>query len=221
MWRLIGESVVCFVRVPRGAALALPAGVRRVPLLPAVVVGVRYESSPVGRYCELSVAVVARVGLRVGLCVVNSVVSSVEARSVYRSEWGLPTELGTLVWSGGSGGGGSALAWEERGFVLRSSGGGGRWRVPVALPARSLQRLPDGRRVVVPRRLWGFLRLSRVDVSVSASAAESAVPLAWLAGSHRGAVFSGLRVVASPARVPGGLLSSLRVRAAEPGLAVD
>ena len=167
------------------------------------MVAASYEASPVGPYRELAVAVPARLGVRPGLCVVLSVVDCVAARVAYREQWSLPTELGRLRWS-------TSLShvvcsWLDGGVdVSAAVRGGRRGRLPVVMPARSLQRGADGP-VVLPRWLWGWARAARVEVSVDRS-----LPWGWLAGRHAGVVVSSMRVAASPARQPTGLLSSLR-----------
>jgi len=221
----MGECVVASCRVPSSAlassaALPMPPGVHRVGGLPAMLVVASYEASPVGPYRELAIAVPARLGVRPGLCVVLSVVDCVDARAAYREQWSLPTELGRLRWS-------TSLSrvvcsWLDGGVeVLADVAGRGRGlagaRLPVALPARSLQRRADGP-VVLPRWLWGWARAARVSVSVAGDAetragsgfARAAPSVAWLAGPHAGFVVSSMRVAASPARHPTGLLSSLR-----------
>ena len=166
---------------------------------PAAVVGARYEDSPVGPYVELSVCVPARLGLRAGLCVVSMAVDSSRARRACRASWGLPTELGALRWE--SAGDERALCWEERGLALRARAHGAAW--PAILPLPALQWRGDGA-AVLTRRVRGRARLARCQVEVA-----SGDDLAWLAGAHRGVALAGLAVVASAARRPAGLLSSV------------
>lgn len=158
-----------------------------------------YDDSPVGPYLELSLAIPARLGLRPGLCVMAQVVTSAEARRVCREQWGLPTEVGPLRWS--ADGDERVMGWEERGLVLRARGRGP--AVPTLVPARSLQWRPGGP-VVSPRRLWARVRSAPCDMEVPADD-----ELAWLLGAHPGVLLQGARVVASPARSPAGLLSSV------------
>ena len=193
--------------------------------MPGLLVAASYEASPVGPYRELAVAVPARLGMRPGWCVVLSVVDSADARRAYRERWALPTELGRLRWSTSAAR--VMCSWLD-GRVEVAASVAGRWRVPFALPGRSLQRRHDGP-VVVPRWLWGWARAARVDVTVSVSDGVVGAlgpvgrgDLSSLAGPHAGLLVSSLRVAASPARQPVGLLSSLHapqtVGTAEPAL---
>lgn len=206
--------MVGWARLPKPAHRALlPPGLRTSPG-PAAVVASRFTASPVGAYDELTVAVPARVGLRPGLAAVLAVVNNAEARLGARRNWGLPAELGTLVWSMAAGGA-EVLRWEERDIeVMGERRGPG---LPILVPLRSVQRRSDGP-VVVPRRLWGLARAARVSIEV-----ETDDDFAWLAGPHPGAMVSGSGVVMQPARRPIGLLSSLRAPlwAPEPALATD
>ena len=184
--------------------------------LPALLVIASYEASPVGPYRELAVAVPARLGVRPGFCVVLSVVDCAEARAAYREQWSLPTELGRLRWSTSSSR--IVCSWLDGGVEVRAEAVG-RARVPLALPARSLQRRADGP-VVLPRWLWGWARAARVSVEVAgdvdgprAGVAAAPPAVSWLAGPHAGLVVSSMRVAASPARHPTGFLSSLRAPA--------
>ena len=218
----------------------LPEGVRLLPG-PAAVVAMSYASSPVGPFCELSIAVPARLGLRPGLCVVWQLVSSADARLAHRSSWGTPASLGSsMVWE--VDGPVRALRCASLGVTVRGEPFGPSF--PAVVPVRSVQRRADGP-VVVPRRLAGLVRLARCDVSFSGDSAggdsagggavesvageaavsvdgETAALWSALAGSHRGAVMAGLRVLARPARHPAGLWSSLRapLAAPEPAMAV-
>jgi hypothetical protein len=160
----------------------------------------RYDDSPVGPYCELSVVVPARLGLRPGLCVVAMVVTSAEARLQCRRLWGLPVEVGDLRWE--AGGRDRAMVWDGRGIAVR----GHQTRPAVALlaPVRSLQWRDDGP-VVAPRRLRARLALARCRVEVD----DGHDPLVWVAGDHRGVAIQGARIVASAARRPAGMLSSV------------
>ena len=198
-----------WARVPRAVAPELPSGLTSLSG-PAVVTAMTYDDSPVGPYRELSVAVPARLGLRPGLCTVAMVVTSADARLECRRTWGLPAELGALQWSAGDGE--RVMVWRERGLVLR----GRAWGPPLAavVPLRWVQWLPGGP-VVLPRRLRARMRLARCQVEVPVDD-----ELAWLGGGHHGLAVQGARIVASAARRPAGLLSSVpwrqRVRSGAP-----
>ncbi|MGI8794170.1 MAG: acetoacetate decarboxylase family protein [Acidimicrobiales bacterium] len=200
-WRLAGEAVVGWVRAsgrPRRSP-GLPAELQP-SIGRAMVIAVRYVDSPVGPYDELTVAVPARVGLRPGLASIISVVSQPMARRGGQRNWGFPAELGTLRWS--ADGPARSMHWEERGVEVVGVPFGP--TLPFLVPMRSVQLRSDGP-VVVPRRLWGLLRLSRVAVSV-----PEGDPLTWAAGCHIGAHLANMRMLVHPARHPIGLLSSLR-----------
>ena len=207
-WVLSGESIVALVRVP-GPLGVLPPGLHRVPG-PVLVVAVRYGGSPVGPYLELAVGEPARLGTRLGWCMTTMVVDSADSRVGGRASWGFPKEIGSLSWE--RDGDVRELRWAERHVVVR--GVPGRFRLPVLVPVRALQRRTDGP-VVVPGRLRGLARLARVTVEVPA-----ADVLAPLAGAHRGVTVDGMRFVVQPARHPFGLTSSLRapLHAPEPAL---
>ena len=220
---MLGEAILAWVRVDRKArqslSQSLPAGVKMLPLAPAAVIGVAYQDSPVGAYHELAIGVVARIGLRPGLAVVLQVVDAPQARMVYRQHWGLPTDLGTFLWS--RDGDERTMRWEERGVVLRGSPVG--MRLPIALPMRSVQRRADGP-IVLPRRMWGLLRFAKSTIEVAEALSTAEAELAWLAGPHPGALLSGMRIAAGIARHPAGALSTLRAPlvpapGAEPALA--
>ncbi len=207
-WELAGECVVGLVRRV-GSRPPLPAGVVAMPG-PLVVSAARFTESPVGPYLELSVSEPARVGARVGLCVTLMVVDSPASRLGGRLNWGLPKELGTLRWLADDDE--RTLAWEDRDVVVRGVPSGP--SVPMVAPIRSLQRRADGL-VVVGGHLRGHARPARVEIT-----APDDDGLAGLAGSHRGMVLSGVRMVVNPARRPAGLTATLRapLRAAEPAL---
>ena len=114
------------------------------------------------------------------------------------------------MWDGD--GDGRSLRWVERDVLVR--GVPSRFRLPVLVPVRALQRRRDGP-VVVPGRLRGLARLARVSVE---SPADD--PLAAVAGEHRGGVVDSMRFVVRPARHPFGLTSTLRapLTAPEPAL---
>ena len=204
-WTLAGESIVGLAW-PRRPLGPFPAGVRPVPG-PVLVAAVRYSGSPVGPYVELAVGEPARLGVRLGWCMTTMVVDSAEARVGGRSAWGFPKELGTLVWD--RDGDERSLRWVERGIEVR--GVPARWRLPVLVPVRALQRRADGP-VIVPGRLRGVARPARVEVDVR----DGGDPLAPLAGRHRGCTVDGMRFVVRPARHPFGLASSLRAPLAAP-----
>ena len=189
----------------------LPGDLRSLPGL-SLVTAARFEHSPVGPYHELAVSRPARLGARPGMCVTTMVVDSHESRVGGRQNWGFPKELGTLHWE--VSGDERSLTWEERKVQVRAVPGGP--SLPVLVPMRALQRRADGM-VLVPGRLRGLARLSRVEIET-----RDDDPLAGLAGPHRGLVISGLKLVVDPARHPRGLTASLRapLRAAEPALSL-
>lgn len=193
----------------RGPRPSLPVGLQPFPG-PVVVCATRFTDSPVGPYLELSVAVPARLGARVGLCVTTMVVDSSASRLGGRLNWGFPKELGTLRWL--ADGDERALAWEDRDVVVRGRPAGP--SLPMVAPVRTLQRRSDGL-VVVGGRMRGWARAARVEITAPAEDG-----LAALAGLHRGMVMTGLRLVVNPARRPSGLTATFRapLRAPEPGL---
>lgn len=198
-WAMTGESLVALARP--GAPLGrMPAGVRRIPGAPSLVVAVRYEGSPVGPYLELAIGDPARLGLRPGWCFTTMVVNSPESRIGGRVNWGFPKELGTLVWD--TDGDERRLRWVEREVTVR--GVPGRLMLPALVPVRALQRRGDGP-VVVPGRLRGRAHLTTVQVE-----APAGDPLAPLAGPHRGVHVASMRFTVRPARAPVGFYSSLR-----------
>ncbi|HVE45417.1 MAG TPA: hypothetical protein VNA57_01540 [Acidimicrobiales bacterium] len=201
LWRLTGECVVGFARRGDGWPSGLPSVLSSLPG-PVVVIGARYETSPVGPYLELSVAEPARLGLRSGLCVTSMAVTSAPARELCRQRWDLPADLASMSWSGE--GEERSLVWEDRALVLRGRPKGP--RLPLMAPLRSLQTGPSGP-LVIPRRLRARLRLAVVELQVPATDR-----LAALAGRHLGAVSTGLSMVAHPPRRPAGLLSSIPLR---------
>jgi hypothetical protein len=221
-WRLVGEYVVAWVGggVSSSPALRtlLPLGVRPLPG-PAALVAVSYSDSPVGPYLELSLGVPARIGLRPGLCVVFQVVSVPGARLAYRTAWGLPANLAELSWSS-SADGDRTMRCESLRLSMRGVPRGP--SLPAVVPVRSVQRRADGP-VVLPRRFVALIRMARVEVTMDEPTAGAAVSTSAelslasaLAGSHAGAVMSGVRILARPARVPAGLWSSLRAPLAVP-----
>ena len=231
---MAGECVVGWVAGGGSGGLVsslrgfLPEGVRVLSTsLPVALVAASYASSPVGPFCELSVAPPARLGLRPGLCVVWQLVSVADARRAYRSNWGTPAVVGpSMVWE--AEGETRVLRCPSLGLVVRGEPVGP--SVPAVVPVRSVQRRVDGP-VVGPRRFVALVRWARCEVSwsaprapeaASAVDADSAALLGALAGSHPGLVMSGLRLLARPARQPAGLWSSLRapLAAPEPALSV-
>ncbi|HEV7887909.1 MAG TPA: hypothetical protein VGO92_10140 [Acidimicrobiales bacterium] len=207
-WHLSGELVVAWVARRPGRRTRLPVGVAPLPG-PAVVVALSYADSPVGPFLELSVGEPARIGLRPGFCVTTCVVATPDSRVDYKMNWGVPAELGAMVWE--VDGQARRLTWLDRGVVVE--GRAHRWRVPAMVPGRSVQRRSDGV-VVVPRRVRGWLGLGRAVVH-----APEGDPLSWAEGGHPGGVMTGMRMVVSPARHPFGLLSTLRapLQAPAPG----
>lgn len=210
-WTLTGESLVGLVRCPPVSS-TLPFGLARLPG-PVLVVAVCYTDSPVGPYLELAVGEPARLGARPGWCITTMVVDSAESRIGGRLNWGFPKQLGTLLWE--VDGAERRLRWTERSIEITGRASG--VPLPFLVPVRSLQRRTDGP-VVVPGRLWGRARLTRLHVSVPADD-----PLAGLAGSRRGVHVAGMRFLIRPARQPVGLASTLRapLRAPEPALSLS
>jgi hypothetical protein len=208
-WALRGEVVALWARRSAGLSLPLADGLHPLPG-PAFVFGVRYTASPVGPYCELAVALPARLGVRPGLCLVDHVVSEPAAKVGLRCNWGFPTDVGRLTWV--ADGDERVVRWEDRGIVLRAATTGP--RLPFFVGMRSVQRRGDGP-VLVPRRVAAVGQFARGEVEVTADD-----PLAWLGGAHGGIVLSAARLVLRPARHPLGLLSSFRapLKSAEPGL---
>jgi hypothetical protein len=209
-WNLTGECAVAWARW-RGGRPSLPPELSSLPG-PCVVTAARFDQSPVGPYRELAVGEPARLGARPGMCVTTMVVDSADSRLGGRVNWGFPKELGTLRWDCVDEE--RALHWEERQVTVRAVPYGP--PVPVILPVRSLQRRADGM-VVVPGRLWGRGRLSRVQIEVLAGD-----PLIGVAGRHPGLLVSGLHLVIDPARHPRGLTATFRapLRAPEPALSL-
>lgn len=207
-WRLSGESVVglAWCRKSLGPMASGLSSMRG----PVLIVGVRYNGSPVGPYTELAIGEPARLGARIGWCFTTMVVDSPSARSHGLSNWGFPKELGSLTWE--RDGDDRSLHWAERQLVVH--GVPSRLRLPMLVPVRALQRRSDGP-VVVPGRLRGVARTARVTVEV-----EADDPLAPIAGRHWGLTVDSLRFVVRPARQPFGFTSSLRapLDAPEPAL---
>lgn len=204
-WELTGEWAVGFARPSAACARLLPEELSAVPG-PVIVAGARYDDSPVGPFVELAVAVAARLGLRPGYAVVAAAVSIPPARLGYRVNWGLPAELGTLVWE--VDGDGRRVVWQERDLVLSVTARGRSF--PAYAPVRAVQRRADGA-VVIPRRVRARVRLADAFVET-----RDGDDLADLVGPHRGALLSAARFVVRPARRPAGILSSLRAPLAGP-----
>jgi hypothetical protein len=209
-WVLSGESLVALVRGAESVA-PLPSGLRRAPG-PSVVAATYYTGSPAGPYLELAVGQPARLGLRPGWCFTTMVVDAPGSRLGGRLNWGFPKELGRLVWK--TNGDERELRWLDRDIVVR--GTPSRVVLPIVVPVRALQRRNDGP-VVVPGRLRGLARLTRVQVH-----APESDPMVSLAGSHPGVHVGGMRFTVRPARHPVGWASSLRapLRAPEPALSL-
>ncbi|MFN2506209.1 MAG: acetoacetate decarboxylase family protein [Acidimicrobiales bacterium] len=207
-WSLTGECIVAWARGPGGRS-DLPGDLHPLPG-PCWLTAARFDQSPVGPYLEFAVGEPARLGARPGLCITTMVVDSTDSRAGGRVNWGFPKELGTLSWE--SRDEERIFHWEQRAISIRAVPS--KPAVPVVFPMRALQRRADGM-VVVPGRMWGRGRLSRVEVQVPADD-----PLASLAGSHRGILVSGLHLVVDPARHPAGLTATFRapLRAPEPAL---
>ena len=210
-WALAGEAVVGAVP-RRGRAIGrLGSGLSPLPG-PALVVAVRYDASPIGPFCELDVVEPARLGARPGWSVTVSIVNDGRARMGGRGNWGLPRELGSLVWTADAAV--VSVTWAERGLRLTAHRRAG--ACPFLVPMRLLQRRSDGP-VAVPLRLRALARRASVEVEV----AEGEDSLAAIAGRHRGLVLSSERLRIHRARHPAGFLHTLRapLRPPEPGVA--
>lgn len=207
-WVLRGEALVAFVR-RGGYGTRLPDGIAAMPG-PALVLAVRFTSSPVGPYLRLAVAEPARLGGRLGWCLTTVVVNNQQAWRGERLNWGVPAQLGLLGWAQENEE--RQLVWEDRRIEVRGSAGGRAF--PLMCPVRSLQQRGDGA-VVVPGRLRGRARLARIDLRT-----EEDDELSWLCGRHRGFVLSGLQQVVRKGRQPVGLTATLLApaRAPEPAL---
>jgi len=177
-----------------------------------LVIGARYDQSPVGPYLELAVCEPARRGGHVGMCVTTMVVNSVEARRGGRVNWGMPKELGTLDWL--VDGDARVLSWAERGVTLRATPVGP--PLPLLLPFRTIQMGSDGA-MATTARLRGRGRLARVEMATGHDD-----PLAWTAGGHPGAIVSSARLVMGEAcRSAAPVVARARTRPApEPALAL-
>ena len=182
-WRGTGECVVGLAW-RRRAVGPVPPPLRRV-LGPVLVVGARYDTSPVGPYLELAVAEPVRLGMRAGTCVTVMVVDSAASREAGRAGWSFPKELGTLRWSAG-GDGTIGVRWEEGDVEVTGTPMGP--AVPAPVPSWSLQA-GDAGVVQAGALLRGRARLATVRVEVG-----SGSPLAALGGRHRGLTVAGGRL---------------------------
>lgn len=208
-WDLGGECIVGLAAGRLGTGDDLPDGMHRLPG-PCSLVAARYDDSPVGPYRELAVGEPARLGARAGLCITTMAVTSVDSRLAGRLNWGFPKELATLVWLDEDDA--RVMRWEERGIAVRATPSGR--TLPVMVPLFALQRRADGL-VTVRGGMRGRGRLARLEVTV-----PDDDPLSGLAGTHRGLLVAGLRLVIEPARRPVGWSATLRapLRAPEPAL---
>lgn len=200
-WALVGEAVVVPTRRARGRRL--PGSLKGFPLLPALVVAARWQSSPVGRFDEVSVLEPALVGLRLGWVSVAHGVSVPDASAAFRAEWSLPANPATIAWS--SDPSGCTITWEEE--SLRIAVTGSHWAVPALIPLPLVHGGAGPFRV--PQRLRGLARRATADISCEAPDSD----LSWLAGRHRGLLLRSARLAMLPRRAsPGGALQSLRLQ---------
>lgn len=198
-WTLTGEVILAVVRRPAGGVnFALPHGLQPLPG-PVVVWAGHWAQTPVGPFSELAVAVPARMGLRLGLCVTLSVVNNADARMAGRVGWGMPRQLGSLRWL--AIGPKRTLAWAERDIEVRAEVRPGVG--PFTKAWQGLQHRSDGL-VVVPARLSGWIRRARVTIDVPAG--DGLEPIA---GSRGGWIISGRTLVLEPSRRPKGWLRTL------------
>lgn len=192
---MAGEVVVGMLarRVPERRLPGAPIGhdVTTIPG-PGAVVAVRYQSSPIGPFTELSVIEPVRRGPRLGMAVTLSVVDDERARRHGRANWGFPRELGSLRWS--SVAGTIQLRWDEEELVLKADTR--RIYAPLVVPLHLLQRRGPSP-LIVPVSLRGLARWARIDIEVPAEC-----PLGPLAGRHGGVVVSAQQVRIEPARGP-------------------
>lgn len=174
---------------PPAASGALPEGIRRLPG-PGVLVAASYTASPVGPYRELAIAVPARAGSHVGMCVTTMVVDDEASRFGGRRLWGFPKELSELRWE--DQGDAVCLRWGHGGVEVRA-----RRRaptLPLGAPLWCLQRRDDG---LVTVAGWLVGRSRPADVVINA---PTTGPLATLGGRRAGLVATELRLVVRPAR---------------------
>lgn len=178
---------------------------------PGLLVGLCYQASPIGPFCELALLEPARMGARPGWSATLSVVNDARAQSGGRSSWGLPRQLGALVWT--ADGPTTSLSWREAAVTITARRLRGTW--PVLVTMRLVQHRADGR-VVVPVRLRALAHRARVEVEAAAGG-----DLGPVAGRHAGAVLSAQRIRMHPARHPIGLVHTLvaPLHPPEPGVA--
>jgi len=162
----------------------LPCDLHAVPG-PRLILGARYDQSPVGPYLELAVCEPARLGGRIGMCVTTMAVNTVEARRSGRLNWGMPKEMATLDWA--ADGDARIVSWAERGITIRAVPIGP--TLPALMPFRSIQVGADGP-LAATARLRGRARLARVEVQLADDD-----PLAWTGGGHAGVIVSSARFV--------------------------
>ena len=93
-WALAGESIVGLARW-QGAPPVFPVGLTRMPG-PSLVAATRYTDSPVGAFVELIIGHPARLGLRFGWMISESIVTAEDARIGGRLNWGFPSERADL-----------------------------------------------------------------------------------------------------------------------------
>lgn len=200
-WALVGEAVVVPASRPPGRRL--PGSLRGFPLLPALVVAARWQSSPVGRFDEVSVLEPAVVGLRLGWVSAAHGVSVPGASAAFRAEWSLPANPATITWS--SDPSGCTITWEEE--SLRIAVTGSRWAIPALIPLPLVQGGAGPFRV--PQRLRGLARRATADISCEARDSD----LSWLTGRHRGILLRSARLAMLPRRASqASPLQSLRLQ---------
>lgn len=174
-WRATCERVVG-VAWSSDAVGVVPPPLRRAPG-PILVIGARYDMSPVGPYRELAVVEPVLLGARPGMCATVMVVDGAASLDAGRARWSFPKQLGTLRWSSGDDGS-AGLRWEE-GDVELSGRPMGR-PVPIPCVAWFLQS-GDAGVVAAGAFLRGQGRLTSVRVDTGPGS-----PVAVLAGRHPG-----------------------------------
>jgi acetoacetate decarboxylase len=103
-WALKGEALLALRLVPQKVARALvpadmPIFCSACRKTLALLYVARYQSSPVGEYCELIVApAIVRRGRSIAFWVSHIVVDSEASAAAGRSIWALPKMLGTFDW---------------------------------------------------------------------------------------------------------------------------
>lgn len=186
----MGEAIIAVV-ARHGARLPLPDGIAPVPG-PMLVIASRFDEPPFGDLLELAVVELARCGSHVGWCRTFSVVdrpADPRPRSA-TLEWGSDGRRRWLRWR--------ELGVEVSGVIRRPH----LLSVPWVVPQRVLKRR-GLEPVLVPTRLRGMLHTGRVAMSVpTPTAGHSGAEDVFrrLAGFHLGAVVTGLRTLAEPAR---------------------